>query len=120
MTPSQIAVSPAPGAAGASLRREIVATFALSAPIVLTNLAMNLMTTTDVMLLGWLSPESLAAGALGFNLFLPLFLFGVGIVGAAAPLAAARIGADGRDVEGVRRIGHQALIASLLLALPIW
>ena len=110
----------AAGAAKARLRREIVATFALSWPIVLTNLAMNLMTTTDVMLLGWLSPEALAAGSLGFNLYLPLMLFCIGIVGAAAPIAASRIGADASDTEGVRRIGHQALLGSLLLALPAW
>ena len=94
-------------------RREIAATFALSWPIVLTNLAINLMTTTDVMMLGWLSPEALAAGSLGFNLYMPLFLFCVGIVGAAAPIAAARVGADRRDIEGVRSVGHQALILSL-------
>src|SRR5277367_5984068 len=117
MTTIQLAVS---GAAKARLRREIVATFALCWPIVLTNLATNLMTTTDVMLLGWLSPEALAAGSLGFNLYLPLMLFCIGIVGAAAPIAASRIGADSADTEGVRRIGHQALISSLLLALPVW
>src|SRR5271154_3920675 len=117
MTP--FAVSTATGA-GARLRREIVATFALCWPIVLTNLAMNLMTTTDVMMLGWLSPESLAAGSLGFNLYLPLMLFSIGVVGAAAPIAASRIGADSADTEGVRRIGHQALVSSLLLALPVW
>ena len=117
MTP--FAVSTASGA-GARLRREIVATFALCWPIVLTNLAMNLMTTTDVMMLGWLSPESLAAGSLGFNLYLPLMLFSIGVVGAAAPIAASRIGADRADTEGVRRIGHQALVSSLLLALPVW
>ena len=118
MTP--FAASSAPGAANARLRREIVATFALCWPIVLTNLAMNLMTTTDVMMLGWLSPEALAAGSLGFNLYLPMMLFCIGVVGAAAPIAAARIGADGRDRQGVRRIGQQALISSLLLALPVW
>jgi MATE family multidrug resistance protein len=117
MTP--FAISTAAGA-GARLRREIVATFALCWPIVLTNLAMNLMTTTDVMMLGWLSPEALAAGSLGFNLYLPLMLFSIGIVGAAAPIAASRIGADSADAEGVRRVGHQALISSLLLALPVW
>jgi MATE family multidrug resistance protein len=117
MTTIQFAAS---GGAPARLRHEIVATFALCWPIVLTNLAMNSMTTTDVMMLGWLSPEALAAGALGFNLYLPLMLFSIGVVGAVAPIAAARIGADRRDEEGVRRIGHQALITSLLLAAPVW
>ncbi len=103
-----------------SLRGEIAATFALAWPIVLTNVAVNFMTTTDVMFLGRLSPEALAAGALGFNLYTPAFLFSIGVVSAAAPLAAARLGARARDYAGVRVVGHQALLTSLLLAVPFW
>ena len=103
-----------------SLRGEIAATFALAWPIVLTNVAINFMTTTDVMFMGRLSPEALAASALGFNFYTPLFLFSIGVVGAAAPLAAARIGADKSDWAGVRVIGQQALISAFLLAVPIW
>jgi MATE family multidrug resistance protein len=103
-----------------SLRGEIAATFALAWPIVLTNVAVNFMTTTDVMFLGHLSPEALAAATLGFNLYTPLFLFALGVVSAAAPLAAARIGANRRDYAGVRVVGHQALLTALLLALPCW
>ena len=97
---------------------EIAATFALSWPIVLTNLATQLMTSTDVMMLGWLSPEALAGGSLGFNLYLPLYLFLVGIVGAAAPIAAARFGADRSDLAGVRSVAHQSFWLSLALAAP--
>ena len=99
---------------------EIVATFALSWPIVLTNIAINFMTTTDVMMLGWLSPEALAAGSLGFNLSMPFFLVSIGVVGAVAPIAAARLGADSSDINGVRLVGHQALLSALILAAPIW
>ncbi len=101
-------------------RAEIGATFALSWPIVLTNLAINFMNTTNVMMLGWRSPDALAAGALGFNLYIPFLLFGIGIVGAAAPIAASLIGADPSDLQGVRRVGHQAFLLSLALAIPIW
>jgi multidrug resistance protein, MATE family len=103
-----------------SARGEIAATFALAWPIVLTNVAMNFMTTTDVMFLGRLSPEALAAGALGFNFYTPLFLFCVGVVSAAAPLAAAKIGADPRNFAGVRSVGHQAMLSALMLSLPFW
>src|SRR5436305_6788693 len=103
-----------------SLRGEIAATFSLAWPIVLTNVAMNFMTTTDVMFLGRLSPEALAASALGFNLYTPAFLFCVGVVSAAAPLAAEKIGANAQDWLGVRAVGHQALISAFLLALPFW
>ena len=92
-----------------SVRGEIAATFALAWPMVLTNVAINFMTTIDVMFLGRLSPDALAAGALGFNFYTPLFLFCVGVVSAAAPLAAAKLGADLRDFAGVRRVCHQAL-----------
>ena len=100
-------------------REEIAATFALSWPIVLTNLANHLMTTTDVMMMGWYSPEALAAGTLGFNLYLPPFLFAIGVVGAVAPIAAARLGADAGDREGVRRVAHASFALSLALAAPI-
>ncbi len=103
-----------------SLRGEIAATFALAWPIVLTNVAINFMTTTDVMFMGRLSPEALAAGALGFNFYIPPFLFCIGVVSAAAPLAAAKVGADRRDFAGVRAVGHQALLSAILLALPFW
>ena len=103
-----------------SLRGEIAATFALAWPIVLTNVAINFMTTTDVMFMGRLSPEALAAGALGFNVYTPLYLFCVGVVVAAAPLAAEKIGANPRDFAGVRLVGHQSLISAFLLAAPFW
>ncbi len=103
-----------------TIRGEIAATFALGWPIVLTNLAVNFMTTTDVMFLGRLSPEALAAGTLGFNVYTPLLLFSVGVVSAAAPLAAAKVGADAQDFAGSRRVGQQAFLTSLALAIPLW
>ena len=42
------------------------------------------------MMLGWLSPRALAAGALGFNLYQPAFLLGIGLVAALSPIAAAQ------------------------------
>ncbi len=86
----------------------------------LSNLAVNFMTTTDVMMMGWLSPQALASVSLGFNLYTPLMLFCLGAVAAAAPLAAARIGADAGDREGVRSVAHHAFLLALLLSLPFW
>lgn len=101
-------------------KEEIVATFALSWPIVLTNIAINFMTTTDVMMLGWLSPDALASGSLGYNFYMPIFVFCIGVVSAAAPIAASLIGADARDALGVRRVSHQSLISCWLLCVPFW
>ena len=100
--------------------REAAAMLALSWPLIVANVAQSAMTTTDLMMLGWLSPKALAAGALGFNLFLPLLLFGVGLTSAVAPIAASLIGADPGDVAGPRRAAHQAFISAIALALPMW
>ncbi len=102
------------------LRREIAAAFSLGAPLIVANLATSLMTTTDVMMLGWLSPEALAAGALGYNLYFPLLLFGIGLTSAASPIVARMVGADPDDLAGPRRATHQAFFSAAALALPIW
>ncbi len=104
--------------AGAS-RRELAATLALSWPLVLANLAVNAMTATDYMMLGWLSPRALAAGALGFNLYQPAFLLGIGLVAALSPIAAAQLGAGG-DAESLRRASQQAFLSALAIAAVTW
>ena len=76
------------------------ATLALSWPLIIANAAQSAMTTTDLMMLGRLSPKALAAGALGFNLFLPLLLFGIGLIGAVSPIAASLFGAEPRRYRG--------------------
>ena len=106
--------------AGAGLlRREFAATLALSWPLVLANLAVNAMTATDFMMLGWLSPRALAAGALGFNLYQPAFLLGIGIVAALSPIAASKLGAGG-DVGSLRRASQQAFLSALAIAAVTW
>jgi MATE family multidrug resistance protein len=49
-------------------RQEAASTLSLAAPMVLTNLTQAAIQATDVLLLGWLGPRSLAAGALGSNI----------------------------------------------------
>jgi len=109
----------AAASAQSSLKRELGATLALGWPIILANLAINVMTATDFMMLGRLSPHALAAGSLGFFLYQPLFLLGLGVVGALSPIAAARIGA-GQGADALRRATHQALISALFFAVVVW
>ena len=101
------------------LRRELSATFALSWPLVLANVAINVMAATDFMMLGWLSPHALAAGALGFYLYQPPFLLGVGVLAALSPIVAAKVGA-GMGAEHLKRATQQALLSALLISGVAW
>src|ERR1700729_4623445 len=102
-----------------SLKRELGATLALGWPIILANVAIYAMTATDFGLLGRLSPRALASGALGFNLFQPAMVLGIGIVAALSPIAAAKIGA-GESGEALRRATHQALLSAVALSFATW
>ena len=106
-------------AAYRSLKRELGATLALGWPIILANVAIYAMTATDFIMLGRLSPRALAAGALGFNLFQPAMVLGIGIVAALSPIAAAKIGA-GESGEALRRATHQSLLSAVALSLVAW
>lgn len=122
-TLSDAAAMPAGAPSAAFLwRREIVATLRLAAPLVFTQLAMIGINTTDIVMMGWLGPQELAAGALGMNIYIPFFLFGMGIATVVAPMTAQALG--GRDFGGVRRTVRQGfwlilLFGSLFTAI-IW
>jgi MATE family multidrug resistance protein len=98
--------------AAALWRREILATLHLAGPLVLTQLAMIGINTTDIVMMGWLGPDELAAGALGMNIYIPFFLFGLGIATVVAPMTAQALGA--RDFRGVRRTVRQGFWLTLL------
>ncbi|WP_338719907.1 MATE family efflux transporter [Devosia sp. XK-2] len=94
---------------------EFRATFALAWPLVIAQIAQNALQATDVIMMGWLGPEALAAGTLANSFIMPLFLFGVGVTGAVAPLTAQARGR--RDIKAIRRVVRQGFWAAILLAL---
>jgi multidrug resistance protein, MATE family len=104
----------------AAWRRELVATLALAWPLCLTNLAQTGLTTADVILMGWLGPQALAAGALGTNLYFAFLIFAIGIVTATAPLIAQELGRRRHSVRDVRRTVRQGLWAAAAVSIPVW
>lgn len=109
---------PAAGAeadvASLSWAEEARASFRLAWPLIVAQLAQNLLFTTDVVLMGWLGPKYLAAGTLAGAFLMPFLLTGIGIVGAVAPLVAQARG--GRRIKDVRRIVRQGMWAAILIA----
>ena len=101
-------------------RCEIKATLALSWPMVLTNLAQTAMTVTDVMILGRVDADTLAAGALGSNLYFAPMIFGLGLMLATIPMMARAIGHNRHSVRDLRRTVRQGLWAAVFVSIPIW
>lgn len=88
--------------------------------MVLTNLAQTTMTTTDVVMMGHLGPDALAAGALGANLYMAALIFGIGVMSAVSPLLSIELGRNRHAVREVRRTVRQGLWAALTLVGPMW
>jgi len=99
---------------------EVRATLALSWPIILTNLLQIALTTTDVIFMGRLGPDALAAGVLGANFFFAFVIFGIGLVSAVAPMVARERGVKSYAVRDVRRTARQGLWSAIAITLPVW
>src|SRR5918993_3098028 len=99
---------------------ELRATLALGWPLILTNLAQNALMTSDVILMGWLGSDALAAGALGTNLYFAFLIFGIGLMSATSPLIAEELGRRSHSVREVRRTVRQGFWAAITVAVPIW
>jgi len=99
---------------------EFRAMMVLAWPMILTNLGQTAMNATDVMMMGRLSPEALAAGTLGSNLYVAPMIFGLGLVLAISPMIAFELGRRRHSVRDVRRTVRQGLWAACFVAVPIW
>jgi MATE family multidrug resistance protein len=119
MTQSRANASPA-SPSFAPWRAEAIATLVLSWPLILTNLAQTAMTTTDVMMLGWRGPDTLAAGSLGLNLYFAPMIFGLGLMIATSPMLATERGRARHSVRDLRRTVRQGLWIAIGASIPIW
>lgn len=93
---------------------------ALSWPMVLTNVAQTAMTATDVVMMGHLGPQALAAGALGGNLYTAFLIFGIGVMSAVSPMIAIELGRNRHAVRDLRRTVRQGFWAAATMAGPMW
>lgn len=100
-------------------RQEAAALARLSWPMVVTNLSYLSMRFTDTVFAGRLSAADLAGVSVGGDLWVPVFLFIMGVLLAVSPTVAHHYGAGNQQA-----IGHtvrQAFWLALLFSLPgIW
>ena len=95
---------------------EVRATLTLAVPLVLVQLSQMSMSFVDVMMVGRLGTEALAAIVLGSTTFFTLALICVGVLIAVQPTVAQAVGAGDEDAAG--RGARQGLWLALILGIP--
>lgn len=85
-------------------------------PVILAQLLQMSMSFVDTVMAGRLSPEDLAAVAVGSSLMLPLAVLCMGTMMAVTPIVAQNVG--GRKLQQIGKNARQVLWLSQILALP--
>ncbi|MEJ8473078.1 MATE family efflux transporter [Roseibium algae] len=99
-------------------RSDIRPTLSLGMPLALAQIAQMGINTTDVLMIGRLGAEELAASVLAFNMWMLLWFFGMGIIQAVIPLGAQALGR--RAARDLRRTVRMGLWIAVLYCLPAW
>lgn len=100
-----------------ALRREVRTLFGISVPLVAAYLAEMGMMITDMIIVGRLGSDELAAVGLTADWFYVLLLIGMGTVSMVGVLAAHSLGA--KDRQGVVDAVEQGLIAATIMSVPV-
>ncbi|QCI67129.1 MATE family efflux transporter [Phreatobacter stygius] len=100
--------------------REARASLALGWPLVLTNIAQVALIATDLIFVGRLGKNELAATAMAASLYQAVMLFSMGIVSASMLLMARTLGRDPHAVDDIRRTVTQGLWSAGLISVPAW
>lgn len=98
-------------------RAELTETVKLASPLALSQLGQIAMMTSDLALIGRLGDQAVAAAALAHTVLFTMFVIGMGIVSAVAPLAAQAFGS--RQPRMVRRSVRVGLWASVIVGIPL-
>ncbi|MEH6443860.1 MAG: MATE family efflux transporter [Oceanospirillaceae bacterium] len=93
---------------------ELYKTIALAWPLVVAQLAVIAINTTDVVMMGWLGPQYLAAGTLSTAIIHPVLLAGLGLLSVVTPLVAQNLAS--RNYKEVRRTTRQGLWLALMMS----
>ncbi len=97
--------------------REIRAVVNLAAPLALSHLSYMAIMLTDVVMMGWIGTDAIAAGSLARDFFWVPSCFALGLLTGATPIMAQHLGA--RRYRRVRPAVRNAAWLALLLTIPV-
>lgn len=97
--------------------RETRAVVHLAAPLALSHLSYMAILLTDVVMMGWIGTEAIAAGTLARDFFWVLGAFSMGVLTGATPIMAQHLGA--RRFRRIRPVVRNAAWLALVLTIPV-
>lgn len=98
------------------IKPEVSKLVKIGLPVIMAQLLQMSMSFVDTVMAGRLSPEDLAAVAVGSSLLLPLAVLCMGTMMAVTPIVAQNVG--GRELRQIGKNARQVLWLSQILALP--
>jgi len=98
------------------IRQELSSLLRIGVPVIITQLLQMSMSFVDTVMAGRLSPEDLAAVAVGSSTLMPFVVLCLGCMMAVTPIVAQNVG--GRNFELIGKNARQVLWLSLILAIP--
>ncbi|MDH5649190.1 MAG: MATE family efflux transporter [Gammaproteobacteria bacterium] len=88
----------------------------IALPLIMASLVNMSIAITDVIMMGWLGPTQLAAGAVVSDFYSLFYYLVAGVIAAISPLISQARGAG--NLDHVRSITQQGFLVGILLAIP--
>ncbi len=99
-----------------SIKQEVSSLLKIGIPVIIAQLLQMSMSFVDTVMAGRLSPEDLAAVAVGSSILLPFVVLCLGCMMAVTPIVAQNVG--GRKFKQIGKNARQVLWLSQILAVP--
>ena len=99
-----------------TLKTEIRESIALAIPLAASQLAQSATGFVDTVMMGWMGPNTLAAGGLAAALFMALWVSGLGLTNGVTALAAEAYGRQ--NIDRIQKITAQGIFLAFLISLP--
>jgi MATE family multidrug resistance protein len=97
-------------------KREATILLRIGFPVMIGNLLQVSMSFVDTVMAGNLSPEDLAAVAIGSSILMPIYILGIGILMGISPIVAQHFGA--RRLDQIGPTAKNGLILAVLIGIP--
>jgi len=98
------------------IKQEVSSLLKIGFPVIIAQLLQMSMSFVDTVMAGRLSPQDLAAVAVGSSILMPFVVLCLGCMMAVTPIVAQNIG--GRELKNIGKNARQVLWLSQILALP--